>query len=143
MATPPESKTQSAAVELVTRSRANRRKFGQPRSPRTRNSYLEVLNAFVRWAVKDGRLPANLLATISKLDEAVDIRRQRRASDDDDLAKLIDAAVFRVPQNLCPVLKKDLEFAEPAVWTCPQCGSAYLTPDLQPRCAVCGYREGS
>ena len=26
-------------------------------------------------------------------------------------------------------------------WACPRCGSAWVTPDLQPRCATCGFHE--
>ncbi len=39
------------------------------------------------------------------------------------------------------VSKRDLDFAQPIPWTCPQCGSAYVTPELLPRCAACGYPE--
>ena len=40
-------------------------------------------------------------------------------------------------------MRRDLEFSEPTLWTCPHCEHAYLTPELQPRCAQCGYREGT
>lgn len=26
-------------------------------------------------------------------------------------------------------------------WTCPRCGSAWLTPELLPRCSTCGFRD--
>ncbi len=38
--------------------------------------------------------------------------------------------------------KRDLEFTEPFPWVCPKCGTAYVTSELQPRCAVCGTKEG-
>jgi uncharacterized protein (DUF983 family) len=30
---------------------------------------------------------------------------------------------------------------QPIAWECPRCGSGYLTPELSPRCATCGFRE--
>ncbi len=39
--------------------------------------------------------------------------------------------------------KQDLDFAEPILWACPQCGSEYLTVELQPRCHLYGYWEGT
>ena len=65
------------------------------RSPRTRNGYLESIGTFVRWAVKDARLPANPLVTVAKLEESVDIRRKRRAATDDELIRLVKAAQER------------------------------------------------
>lgn len=30
----------------------------------------------------------------------------------------------------------------PFPWSCPGCGSTFLTADLMPRCPACGFREG-
>ncbi|MCZ6653035.1 MAG: tyrosine-type recombinase/integrase, partial [Planctomycetota bacterium] len=65
------------------------------RSPRTRNLYFAALTAFVRWAVKDGRLPANPVETIGMLNEAKDVRRARRAATDDELRRLVGSAQRR------------------------------------------------
>lgn len=27
-------------------------------------------------------------------------------------------------------------------WSCPKCGSVFVTPELTPRCSVCGFHEG-
>lgn len=29
----------------------------------------------------------------------------------------------------------------PRSWMCPRCRNPWLTPDLTPRCAICGMRE--
>lgn len=65
------------------------------RSPRTRNTYLASIRAFVRWAVKDHRLDRNRLENIEVLDEHVDVRRRRRALTDDELQRLVTAALNR------------------------------------------------
>ena len=65
------------------------------RSPRTRNTYLVALRALVRWAVKDGRLPANPIETVEMLNESVDVRRPRRAATNEELRRLLHAAQRR------------------------------------------------
>lgn len=36
---------------------------------------------------------------------------------------------------------QDWDRPTPIDWRCPRCGSHYLTPDLMPRCATCGFLE--
>lgn len=42
-----------------------------------------------------------------------------------------------------PRPKPDPFQGPPVAWSCPRCGSAYLTAELAPRCLRCGYREGT
>lgn len=39
--------------------------------------------------------------------------------------------------------KATLDWDKPTAipWACPQCGSVRSTPDLMPRCQVCGFLE--
>lgn len=64
-------------------------------SPTTRNSHLKSVKAFTNWCVKTGRLSDNPLTTISKLNEAKDVRVERRAMTTDELARLIYVAENR------------------------------------------------
>ena len=58
---------------------------------RTRNTYLAAALAFVNWCIQDGRLAVNPFERITKANEAADRRRTRRALDDAELVKLLDA----------------------------------------------------
>jgi integrase len=58
----------------------------------TRNRHVESLRAFVRWAVKAGRLATDPLLSIDKVDARADRRRERRALTADELASLLRAA---------------------------------------------------
>jgi integrase len=58
----------------------------------TRNRHVEALRAFVRWAVKAGRLATDPLVSVDKVDARADRRRERRALTADELARLLQAA---------------------------------------------------
>ncbi len=62
------------------------------RSPRTVNWHRAALRGFGRWLTIEGRLRSDPLLRLGRLDEQTDLRRVRRALDDDELAILIDAA---------------------------------------------------
>ena len=64
-------------------------------SPRTINTYTGSLRAFVRWAITDGRMLEDRLATIRKADENADVRRERRALTENELIRLLDVAEHR------------------------------------------------
>lgn len=55
----------------------------------------------------------------------------------------------RVPPDVAelrpatPPQKRDTWSGPPLRWAYSKCGVAYITPELQPRCAVCGHREGT
>lgn len=68
---------------------------GEGMSARTRNTYTGSLRAFIRWAVADGRMMADPLSTLTKADEAGDVRRKRRALTEAELANLIRVAELR------------------------------------------------
>lgn len=69
-----------------------RAKDGRPTiGPTTQNQYLEAAGAFCRWCVKRGRMSANPLAGMAKADETADVRRERRALDAGQLARLLAA----------------------------------------------------
>jgi integrase len=61
-------------------------------SGRTRNTYLAAAVAFVNWCIQDSRLAVNPFARIARANEEADRRRTRRALDDGELVKLLDAA---------------------------------------------------
>jgi len=63
--------------------------------PRTVNTYVGSLRAFVRWCVTDGRMPIDPLMTLSRADERADVRRHRRALTKDEFCKLLDVAQRR------------------------------------------------
>ncbi|MCO6046175.1 hypothetical protein NG895_19930, partial [Aeoliella sp. ICT_H6.2] len=67
----------------------------QGSSPRTRNSYLQAVRGFCRWCVSSGRLTSDPTKRIGKLNEATDIRRQRRSLTTNELARLLYAARWR------------------------------------------------
>lgn len=70
------------------------------RGARTTNTYLSSLRAFVRWGLKTARLTQDPLVTVSKLDEAADKRRDRRALTEDELNRLLRAAAERPAHDL-------------------------------------------
>jgi integrase len=59
---------------------------------RTRNTYLAAVLAFVNWCINEGRLSGNPFARIAKADEEADRRRSRRALDEGELVRLLNAA---------------------------------------------------
>jgi len=62
---------------------------------RTINAKLATLTAWGNWLVESGRLTANPFARLRKLDEADDVRRQRRALTADELRRLLAVARLR------------------------------------------------
>jgi integrase/recombinase XerD len=61
-------------------------------SARTANTRLEAIRAFLNWCVKTGRLAANPLRTVSKLNDIADRRYLRRALTEEELRRLFDVA---------------------------------------------------
>lgn len=68
------------------------RKESRGAAPSTRNSYLSAVRSFCQWCVRERRLRENPIAHYSKLNEAVDVRRERRALDAVEADRLIRAA---------------------------------------------------
>jgi integrase len=62
------------------------------RSARTCNKLLQAVTSFTRWLVRNGRLAADPLLAVSRLNANVDRKRERCALDGDDVAKLVQAA---------------------------------------------------
>ncbi|MBY0587216.1 tyrosine-type recombinase/integrase [bacterium] len=69
---------------------ANLRKGG--RSIQTSNYYLQSMNQFLRWMVRNGRLLTNPLVQIRPLNARTDRRHDRRALTETELAKIIEVA---------------------------------------------------
>jgi integrase len=67
------------------------RRTAEGMSGRTRNTYLAAVLAFAGWCVEDSRLAANPFTRITKANEEADRRRTRRALEEAELAKLLDA----------------------------------------------------
>ena len=72
-------------------------------SARTRNTYLASLQAFINWGIKEGRLQANPLVTVSKAKEADDVQRDRRSLTIEEAGRLIAAAKIRSLNELLTV----------------------------------------
>ncbi len=70
---------------------------GRPKGmgPRTINTYMSSLRAFVRWCIADRRMASDPLVTLSTLDESADVRRVRRALTEYELSRLLDVAEHR------------------------------------------------
>ncbi len=66
--------------------------------PGTLNQYFEALRTFCIWCVKRGRMASNPVATVEKIDETNDVRRERRAVTDDEINRLL--AVARADHGL-------------------------------------------
>lgn len=73
-------------------TKRGRRLKRKPASARTANSYLTGVKAFTRWAVKDGRLPADPLAHLEKFNEETDRRYVRQPFTAEELGELVRAA---------------------------------------------------
>lgn len=67
----------------------------QKKSARTRNYYRNVWVAFCNWCVLTYRLAANPLERVTRADEQIDRRRQRRAMNEAELVKLLEVARWR------------------------------------------------
>jgi integrase len=64
-------------------------------SARSRNAYREAIVAFCNWAVDKDRLASNAFAKVAKANVKADPRRPRRAMDETELVKVLDAAQRR------------------------------------------------
>ncbi len=82
----------SAILEAVAAMRVGEGKDAPAASARTKNHALGAVRALCRWAVKDGRLTVNPLAGVKTFNVEADRKRTRRAFDDDELRRIIDAA---------------------------------------------------
>ena len=67
---------------------------GRP-AARTINARLIALTAWGNWLVESGRIAANPFVRLRKLDEADDVRRQRRALTADEMRRLLTVARLR------------------------------------------------
>ena len=64
----------------------------QGRSIQTSNNYLRAIKNFTRWLTRNKRLQANPLDDLSKLNTKTDRRHDRRPLDNDEFARLLNAA---------------------------------------------------
>jgi integrase len=95
----PDDAVLDAAGNVVTPARL---------AARTINARLATLTAWGNWLVETGRATANPFSRLRKLDEADDVRRQRRALTGDELRRLLTVARLRpVAQFGRPVVKRD------------------------------------
>ncbi len=58
-------------------------------SPKTRNEYQQTIRAFCRWCVSTGRMPIDPFRNMNTVKVNGDIRRERRALSDDEIARLL------------------------------------------------------
>ncbi len=66
-------------------------------SPAGSNHYLVAVKAFGNWLVKDRRWPENPFAYLSRVNAKVDVRVVRRALSNEELSRVIDAAMTGAP----------------------------------------------
>ena len=64
-------------------------------SARTKNHYLQGMVSFLNWLERVGRIKANPLKFVGKVDERGQKKRVRRAFTDDELRKLIEGSGSR------------------------------------------------
>jgi integrase len=89
-------KLQDGTVQVATRR-------GQHRSVKSANEYLAIVKSFTRWLHSKGRIAADRLADMEKLERKdADIRHGRRDLSPDELGLLLDATLAsrRVKYNL-------------------------------------------
>jgi len=65
------------------------------KSPRTINGYILSLKTLLNWCVVTNRLKKNPLTSFKNLNEAIDIRKKRRALTEEEVKRLYDAAEHR------------------------------------------------
>ena len=87
------SRLSDLTLDAVERALASLRL--EDRSARTVNHRRASALAFVNWCVKTGRLEANPIGRLGKLDESRDRRRIRRALTDEELTRLMAVAEAR------------------------------------------------
>jgi integrase len=75
-------------VQKYLRARREEERTGH----RTYNQYLQAFGTFCSWCVVTGRLVANPMVGIERLNQAVDVRHPRRALSAEEIARLIDSA---------------------------------------------------
>ena len=75
-------------VQKYLRARREEERTGH----RTYNQYLQAFGTFCSWCVVTGRLVANPMVGIERLNQAVDVRHPRRALLAEEIARLIDSA---------------------------------------------------
>ena len=64
----------------------------QTGAARTKNHYLQGMVSFLNWLERSGRIPANPLKFVGKVDERGQAKRVRRAFTDDELIKLVEGS---------------------------------------------------
>ncbi len=76
-------------------------------SPRTRNAYLTSIRSFINWCRKTDppRLDHDPLAQVGKVTEEDDLRRKRRALSEDEIQRLIEAALERPLKGFRTIIK--------------------------------------
>ena len=122
-------------------------------SARTVNAKLATLTAWGNWLVESGRLTANPFARLRKLDEADDVRRQRRALTADELRRLLTVARLRPVAEFGRATLRIIDDTRPAksrkTWTKAELtfntivdtaerGRARLRPDVLARLEYAG-----
>jgi integrase len=104
--------------------------------PTTQNQFLETARSFCTWAVKRHRLPANPLADVDKVQEGIDLRRQRRAWHPDEIQRLLSIASEPASLAYRTILATGLRRAELRSMVWDDVHEAATAPYLRLRAAV-------
>jgi integrase len=59
---------------------------------KTYNHYVQAIDSFGRWLARSGRVAANPVSNLARLNTEVDVRHQRRALTSDEVRQLIESA---------------------------------------------------
>ncbi len=85
-----------AVVDPAAVTQAIRRMQDADAAPRTINGYLQAFKQFIRWAVAEGRLAVNPLASVSMV-KVIGQRRNRRPLSPDELGWLVEVTAGGSP----------------------------------------------
>jgi len=113
-----------------------------PMSPKTKNHYLEAVRAFCLWCVKRGRMEANPIGELEKLDVSEDVRRGRRAITEEELGRLLAAVPERYQLLYKVALGTGLRAGELKALQWGDIHADYTTPHIRLRAATTKAKRG-
>jgi len=90
--TPSNLDATKVADYILDLRRGNEKGKRKPLSARTINARLTALKSLTRWLFRDGRMRTDPMMQVGKLNVRTDRRHERRALDDEELVRLIQAA---------------------------------------------------
>jgi len=90
--TPSNLDATKVADYILDLRRGNEKENRKPLSARTINARLTALKSLTRWLFREGRMRTDPMMQVGKLNVRTDRRHERRTLDDEEIARLIQAA---------------------------------------------------